>query len=172
VASETGGRLVAVLGYSERRHRTLHPVCAARLAHAESLAAGARAVLLSGWARHPGGEAESYLMRAAWRGPDVPLVCDPTARRTSGNAAGIAALARRLRAEEVVVVTSRWHRPRAVLLVRAALRGAGVRVSAASPGGRGRPRQLARELACVALLPLQLARLRTGSGRAYAKTVR
>jgi uncharacterized SAM-binding protein YcdF (DUF218 family) len=157
--ADRGGRVVAVLGYSERGTRGLHPICAARLAHAETLAAGAEAVVLSGWARHPDDEAEAELMRAAWAGPDVPLVLDPTARHTSGNAAGIAAVARRLHVADVVVVTSRWHRRRALALVRAALRGAGVRVSASSPGGRPRPANLLREVAGTAALPLQVARL-------------
>src|SRR3954470_9730482 len=124
-----GGRVIAVLGYSERGTRGLHPICAARLAHAETLAGDTEAVVLSGWARHPDDEAEAELMRAAWAGPDVPLVIDPTARHTSGNATGIAAVARRLDAGEVVVVTSWWHRRRALWLVRAALRGSDVRVS-------------------------------------------
>ena len=98
-------------------------------------------------------------MRAAWAGPDVPLVVDPTARHTSGNADGIAAVARRLHADEVVVVTSRWHRRRALALVRAALRGAGVRVSASSPDGRPRAGNVLREVAGTAALPLQVARM-------------
>jgi hypothetical protein len=153
------GRVVAVLGYSERGTRGLHPICAIRLAHPETLAGDAEAVVLSGWARHPDDEAEAELMRAAWAGPDVPLVIDPTARHTSGNATGIAAVARRLDAGEVVVVTSWWHRRRALWLVRAALRGSDVRVSASSPGGRPRPANVLREVAGVAALPLQLARM-------------
>jgi hypothetical protein len=153
------GRVIAVLGYSAPGHRGLHPICAQRLAHAESLAEGALAVVLSGWARHPDDQPESELMRAAWAGPDVPLVCDPTARHTTGNAAAVAAEARRLHAAEVVVVTSRWHRWRAVLLVRAALRGTGITVTSSSPPGRPRLRTLLRELAGMAALPLQLAAL-------------
>ena len=34
----TGGRVVAVLGYSGRRRTRLHPICAERLAYAERLA--------------------------------------------------------------------------------------------------------------------------------------
>jgi len=154
-----GGRVIAVLGYSERGKRGLHPICAARLAHAETLAAGADAVVLSGYSRHPDDEPEAELMRAAWNGPDVPLVVDPTARHTSGNAAGIAAEVRRLHARELVVVTSWWHTRRALWLVRAALRGANVRVWASSAGGRPRPANLLREVAGVAALPLQLARM-------------
>ena len=60
-------------------------------------------------------------MRAAWNGPEVTLVSDSTARSTSENAVEVAETARRLGADEVVVVTSRWHAPRARALVRAAL---------------------------------------------------
>ena len=67
-----------MLGYSGWRHRSLHPVCAARLEAGERAAEGADAVLLSGWARTPGRETEAALMLAAWRGPDVPLLADAT----------------------------------------------------------------------------------------------
>ncbi len=116
----------------------LHPICVARLRHAEEIAEGARAVVLSGYARH-GGRGEAELMRAAWAGPDVPLVCDTTARSTAGNAAGIAAAARALAADQVVVVTSGWHRLRARALVRSALRGSGIAVEASSAPGVRRP---------------------------------
>jgi len=155
-----GGRVLAVLGYSDGRGARLHPICAERLAHAERLAPGARAIILSGWARRSGSP-ESELMRAAWAGPAVRLICDPEARSTSGNAVNIAAAVRALGAEELVVVTSPWHRPRAHVLLRAAMRGSGVRFSVVA-GGRSRPPLLiAREVVCLALLPFQLARLGT-----------
>jgi hypothetical protein len=156
------GRLVAVLGYSPRgdEGRALDPVCLRRLRHAEGLAAGARGVLLSGWSRHPHGTAEADLMQAAWRGPEVPLLRDPTARHTRGNAAGIALHARELGVEEVLVVTSRWHLPRAQALVRAALRGSGLRVRGSAPRERPPVGPALRELACLAALPLQLPRRR------------
>ncbi len=149
-------RVVAVLGYSAGGPGDeLHPICVARLRHAEGIADGARAVVLSGYARHRGrGEAE--LMRAAWAGPDVPLVCDTTARSTAGNAAGIAAAARALAADQVVVVTSGWHRLRARALVRSALRGSGIAVEASSAPGRPSPWLAVRELACLAALPAVL----------------
>jgi uncharacterized SAM-binding protein YcdF (DUF218 family) len=155
-----GGRVVAVLGYSGRRGRGLHPVCAARLARAEELAEGARAVILSGWARHPHATAEAELMRAAWRGPAVPLLSDPDASSTAGNAANIAADVRALDADELVVVTSSWHAPRARALVAAALRAEDVRVSVEPAGSRPSPRIVVRELACLVALPLQLGRAR------------
>jgi uncharacterized SAM-binding protein YcdF (DUF218 family) len=146
-------RLVAVLGYSARRKPGLHTVCARRLAHAESLADEGSVVVLSG---------EADEMRAAWNGPAIELVDEPLARNTAGNAAGIAAIARELGASEVVVVTSRWHARRAVLLVRAALRGTGIPVTSAPAPDRPGVRQLVREFACLAGAPLQALRLKSG----------
>lgn len=144
-----------MLGYSGWRHRSLHPVCAARLEAAERAAEGADAVLLSGWARLPWRETEATLMRAAWRGPDVPLISDGDARTTVGNARAVAAAARELGADEVVVVTSSWHRLRARLLLRAAL-GPDVAIELVSPARSRRLLLLGREGACLLLLPLQL----------------
>jgi uncharacterized SAM-binding protein YcdF (DUF218 family) len=146
-------RLVAVLGYSQGRKRGLHTVCAGRLAHAQSLAEDGAVVVLSG---------EADVMRAAWNGPAVDLVDEPLARNTAGNAAGIATIARELGVSEVVVVTSRWHSPRAVLLVRAALRGTGIAVTAAPAPDRPGVRQLVREAACFAGAPIQAHRLKSG----------
>ena len=144
--------VIAVLGYSRRAaHTDLHPVCADRLAHAQTLASPEGTVILSG---------EADLMRAAWTGPDVVLVCDPDSRSTSDNARNVAAAARELGATEVVLVTSRWHGLRAGILVRAALRGSGIRLRLAPANGRPPPTLVARELVCLALLPFQLARLR------------
>jgi uncharacterized SAM-binding protein YcdF (DUF218 family) len=153
-------RLVAVLGYSGRRHHGLHDVCAERLRHAEELAADGDTVLLSGWARHRNGTGEAELMRAAWNGPEVTLVSDSTARSTSENAAEVAETARRLGADEVVVVTSHWHAPRARTLVRAALREPSVSVQSSSPPSRRPVALLARELVCLAALPYHLVRVR------------
>jgi uncharacterized SAM-binding protein YcdF (DUF218 family) len=143
-------RVVAVLGYSRRGDTQLHPVCADRLEHAQRLALDRGTVILSG---------EAELMRAAWSGPDVVLICDPDARSTVDNAANVAKVARRLGARELVVVTSRWHRARTKILLRAALRKSGIRLSVET-ADMARPLRLrVRELACLALLPFQLARL-------------
>lgn len=147
----TGREVVAVVGYSRRGATELHPLCTGRLRHAERLAAGAQAVILSG-------RFESDLMRAAWSGPDVPLHCDE-ARTTADNAAHVAARARELGAARLVVVTSRWHRLRVWLLMRAALRGSGIELSVQTAEGPRPALLLARELACLALLPLQLPRV-------------
>ena len=158
-------KLVAVLGYSGWRHGGLHPVCAARLEAGERAAEGADAVLLSGWARLPGRESEAALMRAAWRGPGVPLLADVDARTTVGNARAVAAAARELDADEVVVVTSSWHHLRARLILRAAL-GPDVKLELVSPARTRRPLLVGREAVCVAFLPLQLRAVRRRSSPA------
>jgi uncharacterized SAM-binding protein YcdF (DUF218 family) len=151
-------RLVAVLGYSHRRDADLNAICAARLAAAEAVADGAAAVVLSGWARRRG-DSEAELMRAAWQGPEVPLIIDAEARTTAGNAHAIASTARKVGATEVVAVTSAWHRPRARVLLRAAL-GPDVRLDIVSARDARPPGLLLRELACLAALPLQLTAAR------------
>ncbi len=153
-------RLVAVFGYSARRVDGLHPLGVLRLRHAEQFANGAEAVVLSGWSRHGTRIGEAELMRDAWQGPDVPLICDTTARNTMQNASGVAAFARKLSVDEVIVVTSQWHAPRATALVRAALGDADISVHASSPRGSRHPRLLARELVCLAALPYQRRRVR------------
>ena len=145
------GRVVAVLGYSGRRDTTIHAVCAARVAHAESLVAENGTVILSG---------EADFMRAAWAGPAVALVCDTTSRSTVQNAVNVAAAARELDADDVCVVTSSWHRPRASILLRSAFRGMPVRLEVDASRGRPPLRLLAREAAALLLLPLQLLQLR------------
>jgi uncharacterized SAM-binding protein YcdF (DUF218 family) len=143
-------RVVAVLGYSRRGDSELHPVCADRVAHAQRLAVARGTVILSG---------EAELMRAAWSGPDVVLICDPDARSTVDNAANVAAVARTLGVRELVVVTSRWHRARTRILLRAALRKSGISFSVETAEGARPLRLRLREVACLALLPFQLARL-------------
>jgi uncharacterized SAM-binding protein YcdF (DUF218 family) len=103
---------------------------------------------------------EAELMRAAWHGPEIPLICDTAARTTAGNAVHVAARSRELGAEELVVVTSDWHAPRVRLLMRAALRDSGVTLAVERASGPRPKLLLARELACLALLPVQLAAVR------------
>jgi uncharacterized SAM-binding protein YcdF (DUF218 family) len=152
-------RLVAVLGYSSRRGHGLHPICAARLAAAESVADGAVAVLLSGWSRVPHRPSEATLMEAAWNGPDVPLIADGDARSTAGNARAVAAAAREADASSVTLVTSSWHGARAAALVKAAL-PPDVPVEVVSPPATRPLGLMARELAFRLALPLQRASLR------------
>ena len=98
-------------------------------------------------------------MRRAWTGHEAELIEDRTARSTRENAKRVADAARRLGAEEVTVVTSRWHAYRARTLVRAALPQTPVRSS--SPAARAPLLLLARELVCLTALPYQLIRVRS-----------
>jgi hypothetical protein len=157
-------RLVAVLGYSPRRGADLHPVCAARLACAEALAEDDDVVLLSGWSRRNSREPEAELMARAWRGREVRLLRDPDARHTIGNALAVARTARDLDATEVVVVTSWWHRRRAELLVRRAIGASGPAVTSRGADSPRAPLLLAREGACMAVLPVQLRLARRSAG--------
>jgi uncharacterized SAM-binding protein YcdF (DUF218 family) len=155
--------MIAVLGYSGRDTDRLHPICAGRVAHAEALAADGQPVILSGWARHPAGRSEADLMRDAWKRPGTIFLCDRTAGTTAGNAANVAAAAADLGAHELVVVTSRWHRPRTRILFRSALRGRPVRLTVEGAPGPPAPTAVAREAVCLALVPFQLLRLRRAS---------
>ena len=140
-------RLVAVLGYSTLRGDHLHPIALARLRAAERVADdGADAVLLSGWSRRRHRLPDGELLREAWAGPDVPLLVDPDARTTAGNARGVAAAAAEIGATEVVVVTSSWHARRARHLVREAL-PEDVALRVATPGRTRPATPIARELA-------------------------
>jgi hypothetical protein len=148
-----------VFGYSGRHRRELHAVCESRVRHAESLEADV--YLLSG---------EADLMQGAWRGGEVVL--DPHARNTRENARAVAGAVRRLEADEVVVVTSGWHAFRARTLVRAAIDDPGVEVTSSSPPGPRPARLLLRELACLAVLPLQLLAVQRADQRVGRRPVR
>jgi hypothetical protein len=153
----SGPRLVAVLGFSAGGAVDLHPVCAARVLHAAATARDDDIVLLSGWAPRADALSEAELMRRAWRGRAARLLLDDGATHTAHNAAHVAVLARREGAREVVVVTSGWHAPRALALVRWALRGSGI-PAVAAPATGPRPRgALAREALVWPLMPVQVA---------------
>jgi len=148
-------RVVVVLGYSDGGRDRLHPVAAARLARAAEVATADDLVVLSGWARVAGTRSEAELMAAAWSGAARELVVDPDARTTVGNAANALDDIRRVGAREVVVVTSRWHAPRAKAAFRLLLHGSGVRVTAAYPLEERNLRAVLRELPLWVLLPAQ-----------------
>lgn len=147
-------RLVAVLGYSDGRAPELHRVCAARLARAMQVAGPDDVVLFSGWARRGSPAAEADLMAEAWKAPVRARIVDRHARTTLGNALSVARLARKLAADEVVLVTSSWHARRASALLRAALVGSGARLRTASADERVTPLRAARELASWTIVPL------------------
>jgi uncharacterized SAM-binding protein YcdF (DUF218 family) len=147
-------RLVAVLGYSAGRTNALHPICAARLARAESEARPGDAVLFSGWARRRTSSPEADLMARAWTSPARRVILDRNARSTVGNALGVARAARRVEAHEVVLVTSGWHGRRASALARAALFRSQTRLTLATTSEPATRAARLRELACWALVPV------------------
>jgi uncharacterized SAM-binding protein YcdF (DUF218 family) len=148
-------RVVVVLGYSDGGAGVLHPICAARLAKAAEVATSEDVVVLSGWSRDHGTPSEAELMAAAWAGQAAELVVDPDARTTVENMANVLNDVLRVGAEEVVVVTSAWHAPRAKAALRWLLRHTGVKVRASSPDDGSIAASL-RELALWPLLPFQL----------------
>jgi uncharacterized SAM-binding protein YcdF (DUF218 family) len=150
------GRLVAVLGYSGKDDHALHPICAKRLARATREARDGDIVLLSGGRRRDS-ISEAELMARAWSGRDAWLVLDRRARTTFDNACSIATAARALGVDEVVLVTSGWHRRRAAALVRAALRPSGTKLTTAPTDERGSLRAHVRELVCWVLVPVLAA---------------
>ena len=156
-------RLIVVLGYSDGRRRELHPIGAARLEFAAGLAEEGDAVLLSGWSRRPGRLPEAELMRRAWPGPEAVLLSDPDARHTAQNAANAAVHARELGADEVVVVTSTWHRARARALFRSLLPDVELTVVGAPTPGSAR--NYVREVAVFPLVPFQVRTARRASRR-------
>jgi hypothetical protein len=83
----------------------------------------------------------------------------------------VASTALALGAGELVVVTSRWHRARVRLLLWAALRGEPVRVSVEGVDGPSHLLVRVRELACLAVLPIQLVLLRREGGPAEARAL-
>lgn len=121
-------------------------------------------MVLSGWARVAGTRPEAELMAEAWTGPARELVVDPDARTTVENARNALDDVRRTRANEVVVVTSRWHGPRALTAFRWLLRGSGTTVIGASPPQRGRVGDWLGELWRWGALPLQLLATRQAPG--------
>jgi uncharacterized SAM-binding protein YcdF (DUF218 family) len=150
-------RVVAVLGYSRRGDSVIHDICLQRLRRAEEVSQPTDAVVLSGRGRARGGS-EAALMAAAWRGDTHAVVPETESRSTVGNARAIARYAGGVGAREVVVITSSWHRPRAALVFRAALRGSGVHVRVLSTERTWPLGPVVREAVCFLALPVQLAR--------------
>jgi uncharacterized SAM-binding protein YcdF (DUF218 family) len=149
-------RVVVVLGYSDGGRDRLHPVAASRLARAAEISTEGDVVVLSGWARVPGTRSEAELMAATWNGRARELVVDPDARTTVGNAYNALNDIWRVGACEVVVVTSRWHAPRARAAFRLLLWRRHIRIRATFPPERRNLRASLRELPLWPLLPVQL----------------
>jgi uncharacterized SAM-binding protein YcdF (DUF218 family) len=153
--SGSAPRVIVVLGYSDGGRGTIHSVCAARVKRAGEISTANDVVVLSGWARVAGTRSEAHLMEAAWTGAAAELVVDPDARTTVGNARNALDDIRRVGAQEVVVVTSRWHAARARAAFRLLLWRHRVAVRTASPAEPFDLRAAVRELLLWLLLPAQ-----------------
>jgi uncharacterized SAM-binding protein YcdF (DUF218 family) len=153
--SGSAPRVIVVLGYSDGGRGTIHAVCAARVKRAGEISTANDVVVLSGWARVAGTRSEAHLMEAAWAGAAAELVVDPDARTTVGNARNALDDIRRVGAQEVVVVTSRWHAARARAAFRLLLWRHRVAVRTASPAEPFDLRAAVRELLLWLLLPAQ-----------------
>jgi uncharacterized SAM-binding protein YcdF (DUF218 family) len=125
---------------------------------------GTDVVVFSGWSS-TGGQSEAEQMRDAWRGPDVELVVEPTARNTAENASRTLPLLRERRIERVVVVCAPTHLVRTRLLFRRLYRGAGVQVSFRAVAVAPSLRSLMWELAAFPFLPAQLRAARAELAR-------
>jgi uncharacterized SAM-binding protein YcdF (DUF218 family) len=103
---------IVVPGHARRGR--ISDVCVSLVREAERLAAapGVAAVVFSGGSVR-GGEPEAEQMRAAWRGPDVELVVEPTAAVTAENAARTLPLLVERGIERAVVVCAPLHLYRA-----------------------------------------------------------
>jgi uncharacterized SAM-binding protein YcdF (DUF218 family) len=104
------------------------------------------------------GEAEQ--MRDAWRGPDVELVVEPTARTTAENASRTLPLLLDRGVGRAVVVCAPLHSLRTALFFRPLYRGRGVDVHLHPARLSPTPRAIAWELAALPLVPVQLRRSR------------
>jgi uncharacterized SAM-binding protein YcdF (DUF218 family) len=149
----SGTRLIAVCGYSDGSEQGLHEICARRLRRAEQAARPDDVVLLTGWARGRSHRSEAEQMARSWSAPCRRIVVDSDAGSTLANVLAAARLARRLQADEVILVTSSWHARRAGTLLRAALSGSGSRVEIATSDERPSSGNRLRELACWLFVP-------------------
>jgi uncharacterized SAM-binding protein YcdF (DUF218 family) len=140
--------------------------CLGLVAEAERLAAmvAPEAVVFTGWSP-AGGASEAEQMRDAWRGPDVALVVEPTARTTAENASRTLPLLLERGVGRAVVVCSLPHLPRARFFFRRLYAERGVATEFRAVGTVPRPTAVAWELAALPLTPWQLRAARAELSR-------
>jgi uncharacterized SAM-binding protein YcdF (DUF218 family) len=142
--------------------------CLRVLAAAERLAAAIEpdAVVLSGWSP-VAGPSEAEQMRDAWRGPDVELVLEPTARITAENASRTLALLLELGIDRAEVVCALPHLPRTRFFFRRLYAARGIATGFHPVRAAPWPGAIAWELAALPVAPRQLraARAELGQGR-------
>jgi len=95
-------------------------------------------------------------MRDVWRGPDVELVVEPTARNTAENAARTLPLLLERGVTEAVVVCAPPHLLRTAVFFHVLYRGRGIAVHPHMARLWPAPSAIAWELAAWPVVPLQL----------------
>ena len=112
-------------------------------------------VVFTGWARR-GGLTEAEQMHADWRGPEVELVLEPTARTTVENATRTLPLLLERGIDRAVIVCSAPHLVRARLFFASLYRRHGVEPRFHAVRTPPTLRAIGWELAALPLLPWQL----------------
>lgn len=112
-------------------------------------------VVFTGWSRG-GGLSEAEQMRDAWRGPDVELVVEPSASVTAENAARTLPLLVERGIDRAIVVCAPLHVYRARFFFSRLSRACGIRMDFHVAPARSGLRELAWELAALAVCRRQL----------------
>jgi len=118
---------------------------------------GPSAVLFTGWSP-TGGPSEAEQMRDAWRGPDVELVVEPTARVTAENAARTLPLLLDRQVELADVVCAPFHYLRARYFFHSLYSARSVKARLRVVPERPSSRALVWELAALPIARAQLRR--------------
>lgn len=149
----------------DRIHR-ISRRCLRLVAEAERLteALEPAVVVLSGWSP-TGGPSEAEQMKAAWGGPDVELVVEPSARNTAQNASRTLPLLLERGVVAAVVVCAPFHLLRTRLFFGPLYGTHGVAVRYRVAPVRWPPGALAWELGALPFAPLQLLAARSEVGR-------
>jgi len=139
--------------------------CLRLVAEAEKLAEDLSpvAVIFSGWSP-VGGRSEAEQMKDAWRGPEVELVVEPTARITAENASRTLPLVLERGVEQAVIVCTLPHLVRARLFFRPLFRERGV-ITRFRVLRSASPYAIIRELVALPLCPWQLRSARAELNR-------
>ena len=145
----------------------ISPRCLGLVREAERLAASlpATTVVFSGWSP-AGGPSEAEQMRAAWQGPDVELVVEPTAAVTAQNAARTLPLLLERGIRQAVVVCAPLHLYRTRYFFSRLYGPNGVATEFCVAGVARTPTALAWELIALPACPVQLRAARTELHRA------
>ena len=160
---------IVVPGHGAGRWRGEYRIgsrCLALVREAERLAETlpAATVVFSGWSP-AGGRSEAEQMQAAWRGPDVELVVEPTAAVTAQNAARTLPLLLERGVRRAVVVCAPLHLYRTRYFFSRLYEPNGVTTEFHVAGVPRTPAALAWELLALPACPVQLRAARAELAR-------